>query len=185
MPNSGPASITNQQAYVDLCARAATDFAAFSNFRQNPVYVENVENVSDAIGGACLDKVLSDPKAVARIDALRLNDAVGGPRTVEYPTIGPMAPTTVRYVKILADLHRMFGSLDGLDMCEIGIGYGGQCRVINAVDRPATYGLIDIDPALALARRYLGHFITPAILSSATTPSASSPATCRRPISTR
>ena len=165
MTSSGPASITNHQAYVDVCFRAATDSAAFSGFRQDPVYAENVENVSEAIGAACLDRVMSDPVVVAGLDALRQNDAIGGPRTVAYPGVGLMAPTTVRYLKVLADLRRLFGSLDDLDMCEIGVGYGGQCRVINAVARPATYGLIDIDPALALARCYLGHFITPAILS--------------------
>ena len=36
--------------------------------------------------------------------------------------------------------------------------YGGQCRILYALNAVDSYSLFDLDEALALARRYLGHF---------------------------
>jgi putative sugar O-methyltransferase len=96
---------------------------------------------------------------------LRRNDDFGGPATYEYPGVGSISPSTLRYVKVLTDLKAYFASLDGLDVCEIGVGYGGQCRIINAWFKPASYCLVDIAPALALARRFLERFDLPPVLA--------------------
>jgi hypothetical protein len=99
------------------------------------------------------------------MDRFRRNDDHGGPRTFEYPPVGRFSPSTLRYVKVLADLKARFASLDGFDICEIGVGYGGQCRVIGAWFEPASYCLVDLAPALALARRYLGRYALRTALS--------------------
>jgi len=52
-----------------------------------------------------------------------------------------------------------------LCLCEIGVGYGGQCRIINAYFKPASYYLVDIGPALALTRRFLENYALAAKLS--------------------
>jgi phospholipid N-methyltransferase len=46
-----------------------------------------------------------------------------------------------------------------LNICEIGVGYGGQCRIINSVTSPDKYTLVDIKPALSLTQRYLDNYI--------------------------
>jgi hypothetical protein len=62
---------------------------------------------------------------------------------------------TLRYVKVLSDLRRLFGDLTGMSIVEIGVGYGGQCRLICEFWPLRSCTLIDLDPVLELADRYL------------------------------
>ena len=87
------------------------------------------------------------------------NDLWGNPDLVEYPETGNISPSTLRYIKVYSDLQNLFGSLDGLKICEIGVGYGGQCRIINSVNSPSAYTLVDIKQALLLTQRYLDNYI--------------------------
>jgi hypothetical protein len=56
------------------------------------------------------------------------------------------------------DLEKHFGSLEGADVVEIGVGYGGQCRVLDSVFSLRSYTLVDLRPVLALADRFLCNF---------------------------
>ena len=105
---------------------------------------------------------------LGEMEKFRQNDLHGSPCVYQYPNVGAISPSTLRYVKILSDLKNMFQSLDGLDVCEIGVGYGGQCRIINAQYVPAAYCLVDIKPALLLAQRYLDNYPLKSTLSFST-----------------
>ncbi len=59
----------------------------------------------------------------------------------------------------------LFKQLDNLNICEIGVGYGGQCRIINSVTSPNRYTLVDIQPALMLTQRYLDNYILSSIVT--------------------
>jgi putative sugar O-methyltransferase len=155
-------SLSDNQAYPQVCLEASRDFRRFNRFRRHPVYNEVLEHVSREQGAEYLAAISRDTAILGAMDAFRLNDEYGNPRTYEYSGAGRISPSTLRYVKVLADLKAHFHSLDHLRICEIGVGYGGQCRIINALYRPAAYCLVDIQPALALAQRYLDHFIVPA-----------------------
>ena len=89
----------------------------------------------------------------------------GNPKVSEYQSFGKISSTTLRYIKVLSDLKNLFGNLDGFNICEIGVGYGGQCRVINCYFSPSVYCFVDIKPALMLAQRFLDNYIIPSILS--------------------
>jgi len=93
-----------------------------------------------------------------RLEEFRRNDKFGNPRTHSYGSIGLFSPTTLRYIKVAADLKKLFVTLDHARICEIGVGYGGQCRILSVLFRPARYILVDIQPVLALARRFLDNF---------------------------
>jgi putative sugar O-methyltransferase len=56
---------------------------------------------------------------------------------------------------VLSDLKHLFGSLDNLNVIEIGVGYGGQCKVISDFFKPNKYYLVDLEEALNLADKYL------------------------------
>ena len=93
-----------------------------------------------------------------------LNDSIGDPHTVIYDDLGTISPTTLRYTKVLADLSFLFGPLDGMRICEIGVGYGGQCRLISALHKVELYRLVDLPSVLSLSKRYLEHFnINPSV----------------------
>ena len=165
LPSRISTSLSDDQAYPQVCVQAANDYRFFNQFRRNPVYNRILEHVSETQGGEYLRLLSGDPEILAGMERFKANDRHGGPLTYEYPGVGVVSPSTLRYVKVLADLKAHFRTLDGLDVCEIGVGYGGQCRVINAHYQPATYRLVDIRPALLLAQRFLDHYAIPSVLT--------------------
>ena len=165
IPRRLSTSLSDNQAYPHVCMRAAHDFRRFNTFRRNPIYNQILEHVSTREGAQYLDEIRKSSNVLRAMEEFKRNDSYGGPRLVDYLGVGAVSPTTLRYVKVLADLERLFGKLDGFRICEVGVGYGGQCRIINAYFRPATYCLVDIRAALELAKRFLDHFIVHSLLS--------------------
>jgi hypothetical protein len=159
LPRKISTSISDNLAYPHICIQASINFSVFNTFRRNPVYNEILEHVSEYEGLQYLQLISEDISLLEAIDSFRPNDHFGSPRMYDYPTIGSFSPTTLRYIKVLRDLKHHFCNLDNLKIAEIGVGYGGQCRVINAYSKPHDYFLIDIQPALALAQRFLDNYI--------------------------
>lgn len=154
-------SISDNGRYPQVCLDATNDVATFRQFRRIRNYRAILEHVSESDGRAYLDHVRRRPELLAALPRFAANDLHGLPRTFEYRPFGRLSPTTLRYVKVLGDLLDRFGSLDGMSICEIGVGYGGQCRVISEWARPAEYCLVDLRPALGLAERYLDQYVLP------------------------
>jgi hypothetical protein len=164
LSGSVPTSVSDNEAYPQLCLQASRDDRVFADFRRNPIYNEILEHVTEEQGRQYLDLIARDPDLLGAMDEFRCNDLYGNPGTHTYPSVGAVSPSTLRYIKVLADLKEHFRTLDDLDICEIGVGYGGQCRIIHAYFKPASYTLLDIGPALALARRFLEHYAQPRLL---------------------
>jgi hypothetical protein len=139
-----------------VCERAAHDPVRFADFKRDPDYVRILEHVTCELGARYLECALAiQPSLRERLPEFGRNDELGSPRLCDYGTHGPFSPTTLRYVKVLADLARLFGPLDGMRVVEIGAGYGGQCFVVSTVSEPASYVLVDLEPCLELQRTYL------------------------------
>lgn len=155
------ASLSDNDSYPAACARAARDSRLFACFRSEAAYTHILEHVGADLGAEYLRLLAADRVIMEALDEFRRNDDYGGPQTVDYPGVGRFSPTTLRYIKVLKDLKTYFGSLDAMRICEIGVGYGGQCRVIHAVCQPAAYVLVDLPQALLLAQRYLSNFSLP------------------------
>ena len=132
----------------------------FSNFRRNEVYQQILEHLSKELGNSYLEEIIKNNITLLdNIDQFKKNDECGNPELFEYEKIGNISSTTLRYIKVLSDLLKLFNQLDGMNICEIGVGYGGQCRIINSITSPSGYTLVDIKPALMLTQRYLDNFI--------------------------
>lgn len=145
--------------YNAVCEKAASDDIFFEIFRRHPVYMEIVETLTPEPGLEYINIALKKcPDFAHKIEAFRRNDEVGSPFVASYSKIGQFAPTTLRYVKIAADLQRMFGDLSGARIAEIGVGYGGQCRILSDLHAFESYTMFDLPSALRLATRYLNHF---------------------------
>ena len=151
-------SLSDNRAYPNICLKASNSSRHFNNFRSNKVYNEILEHVSEQQGREYLDLIKKDADIFRKMDTFKENDKYGNPRVSHYPSIGTISPTTLRYIKVLADLKALFGTMDNLDIVEIGAGYGGQCRIISSYFKPDAYCLIDIKPALMLAKRFLDHY---------------------------
>jgi len=157
-------SISDNQYYPQVCLDASINYRIFNKFRRNPFYNQILEHVTYEQGLRYYSIIKEDDDILNYVNVFKENDFYGNPRVYEYEDIGFISPTTLRYIKVLLDLKKLFKSLDKLDICEIGIGYGGQCRIINAYFKPNSYCLVDIQPALGLAKMYLDHYITKSVL---------------------
>ena len=163
-----PTSLSDNQIYPQVCLDAANDYRFFNEFRQNPTYLKILEHVTENEGATYLEMITQDSDLLRHMDKFRLNDMYGTPLVYNYPNVGAISPSTLRYIKVLSDLKKLFKSLDGLSICEIGVGYGGQCRIINALYVPTSYCLVDIKPALLLAQRYLDNYAVKSTFSYTT-----------------
>lgn len=151
-------SLSDSKGYTSICLQASQDEDVFKNFRRDRAYNEILEHTSEAEGAAYLKAIEQDSQLLEMMQAFQENDLYGNPMVFEYPRVGKFSPTTLRYIKVLHDLLSLFKSLNKMSICEIGVGYGGQCRIICSYNSPLKYSLVDIDPALKLAGRYLKNF---------------------------
>ena len=90
-------------------------------------------------------------------------DEIGAPATmrIEGATI---SPTTCRYAKVADEILRLFPGFGAArTIAEIGVGYGGQARVIaewmKTSEGPLSrYVFVDLPEVNLLAKRYIEHF---------------------------
>jgi hypothetical protein len=127
-------SLTDIDSYKNICQVFLDNENAFAQFRSySNDYNRVLEHVTIETGIEYLSLAITAcPELIDNLDKARINDLVGKPKTHLYPGgIGRFSPTTLRYVKVMADIYKMMGGYDaGNEIVEIGGGYGGQCRII-------------------------------------------------------
>lgn len=151
-------SLSDAAQYNDICREAAATDQAFAVFRRHPAYTAIVETLWDAGVEYIRDAITKQPDYIHKLDEFRKNETFGGPHVMQFSDIGGFAPTTLRYIKVAADLQTLFGCLDGANIAEIGVGYGGQCRILSCLHKFGSYTLYDLPDASRLATRYLSQF---------------------------
>lgn len=144
--------------YLEACRKASED-SEFENFRRNPAYNVVIEHVSYQLGMDYLLEVKKNtPDLIKYAYNFVTSEDAGNPIVYYYDIIGLyLSPTTCRYIKVLSDLIKMFGSLK-IDIIEIGGGYGGQCKIIYDYTNPRSYTIIDLPEVLSLAGKFLDKF---------------------------
>lgn len=144
------------EIYKRFCQKAATDDATFASFKSHADYTPMLEHVTPVQGAEYLDVIKKrNPELLQHIEKFRENDKFGSPNTSEYPEVGVMSPTTLRYVKTLSDMVEMFETLDNETIIELGGGYGGQCKVISSLFKFKSYVIVDLPEVVGLINRYL------------------------------
>jgi len=149
-------SISDYKEYKDVCLNAANDNESFINFRRHPQYTPILEHTSYDLGKGYIEWLMKNNFDVNQIEKIKLNDLEGGAILEQYDEpFGQICPSTLRYTKVMHELELMFGPLNGKNIIEIGVGYGGQCKIINDCYKPASYTLVDLPEVIALSKRYL------------------------------
>ncbi len=157
-------SCSDNNQYPSFCHQSVIDEETFKNFRRNPIYTSIVETVPYKAGRDYLKSALSQtPEIYKYFVKFMSNDTVGNPQTYAYrrnllSKKLMFSPTTLRYIKVLSDLNYFFKSLDGMKIIEIGGGYGGLCKIISDMFQIKSYTIVDLDPCLKLAKKYLDEF---------------------------
>jgi len=153
---SGRSSNSDRNEYLSFCDLASKNEDVFANFKRQRVYNRILEHVTKQQGAAYLARVLNHyPNLIDSIPKFKENDICGKPKKYSYGSLGEMSPTTLRYVNVLGDLLNLFGNLADFDIVEIGGGYGGQCKIIASYCGFRSYALVDLEPCLRLANKYL------------------------------
>lgn len=160
-PQGRKTSITDNNSYPAFCYAASKEPELLKDFRRNPIYTEVLEHVLEQEGQIYLDVIArSQAKfTAADWDNFLKNDTLGNPRTFSYNIDGRMlsaSPTTLRYAKVLSDILALYDTEKIRSIAEIGIGYGGQCRLLTShLKTLEHYHLIDLPEVLELAKKYL------------------------------
>jgi len=160
LPSHAKSISGSMESYLDVCRSASHNSKTFANFRRNPAYTEVLEHVSQQQGQEYLRLLSPASRARQNIAEAAKNDDIGNPATMRLDSGLRISPTTLRYLKVADDMEKLFGgaSLDGANVIEIGVGYGGQCRILDSLFKIKHYTLVDLNPVLNLAAEFLSNF---------------------------
>ena len=154
-------SLSDNGDYPQFCLKASLDDEIFKNFKRYKVYNEILEHVGYNLGLKYYDEIKKLDESLLKdnlINEFKKNDKVGNPILFNFNEIENISGSTLRYIHVLAKLKQLFGSLDNKKICEIGVGYGGQCRILSSFFKLKSYTLIDLKPVLGLAQKYLDNY---------------------------
>ena len=155
----GRTSMSDAGYYPLRCYLASKDEHLFKTFKRSMAYRAVLEHVTHKQGSEYLS-VANESGLLTPEDWQNFarNDSYGSPVTFTYDILGHdmrISPTTIRYAKVLCDIISMFDTENVKSIAEIGIGYGGQCRLIRSKIPDAVYTLIDLPEVIGLAEKYL------------------------------
>jgi hypothetical protein len=142
-------SITDRPSYLEICRVAATNDMVLSNFKRCYEYRLVLEHVSRSQGQKYLDLLENNSAVMQNLLDLAPKE-IGNPVVYEYPKIGKISPTQLRYAKIVQDLETIFPSANLDVIVEVGIGNGGQAWQISQYFKPRKYFLVDLPEVLSL-----------------------------------
>jgi len=153
-------SISDYDEYKMICKRSSIEEEYFNNFKQNESYKHILEHVSFEQGNQFIDEILNNNNLDFKyLEKFKENDIYGSPDLFLYKDpFRKISPSTLRYIKVLSDLVKFFGTLDDLSIVEIGIGYGGQSKIIMDYFNIKEYNFIDLPEVNLLTKTYLSKF---------------------------
>lgn len=155
-------SASDNGRYPLFCYLASKEEKIFQGFKHSIIYTQVLEHVTQKLGGEYLD-VINRTKAFTfdEWQEFSKNDLYGEPARFSYEINGKsltLSPTTIRYAKVLCDIITQFNAGEIKSIAEIGIGYGGQCRIICSMFQDVKYTLFDLPEVFGLAERYLNNY---------------------------
>lgn len=140
--------------YLQACKEAATT-DLFHHFKRDRRLTAIFEHATMEQGRLYLELILKQTPWL--LDKMLTNDLYGDPVMFKYGAAHFYSASTLQYVGVLSNLLHLFGDLSGKRIVEIGGGYGGQCRTILDLYKPACYHIIDLQEVCELQQRYLSN----------------------------
>jgi len=154
-------SITDSIQHADfsaLCERAANDPGTFLRFRACESIIHVLDHVTIEEGRDYFKFLKTHHESFLEKDVKDFvleTDKIGRPVRYWYREFGYLSATFMRYLKVTADLERLFGDISDLKICEIGIGFGGQTAITSKILGATQFSLCDLPAVTSLASRYL------------------------------
>jgi hypothetical protein len=147
--------------FLHACKEASEDIELLNNFRRDERIHPILEHVSYEEGLLYLkERKVIFPKIEDIICKIKENDLLGNPILYDYPRVGFISPTTLRYAKNVYDIASMVVPIEERvdNVVEIGGGYGGLCRMVSGFFPVQSYLLVDFPEVNQLSNRYLSYY---------------------------
>jgi hypothetical protein len=154
-------SITDSTQHSDfsaLCEKATIDDETFARFRSCESIIHVLDHVSLEDGQEYFKFIKTSQNNLLEKDVRNFvlkTDKIGRPVRYWISGFGYLSATFLRYLKVAADLERLFGDVSKYEICEIGIGFGGQTAITSRVLGVTQFSLCDLPAVTSLASRYL------------------------------
>lgn len=150
------ASDSQTLGYGELIGRFLNDSASRMRFRRNFQYRMILEHVNYRQGLAYRKRIIElGVVDFEQIKMLAQSDFVGSPRRYYYSNMGWVSPTLLRYISVYSEIEKSIGFNNIHSVVEIGIGYGGQARVICNLAKISNYAFYDLNDVQKLAEYFL------------------------------
>lgn len=152
----------NFKNYIKVCETAAIDENVFANFKRIPEYVDILEHVSLDLGIFLYNYLKYNDKKLVEKDNLKKfssKDLIGNPACLASIEDILISPTTLRYIKVLSDIKKIFPDLnEETKIVEIGVGYGGQSKIFFDYYNLKEYDCIDLPQTFDLTKKYMNEY---------------------------
>ncbi len=139
--------------YLIACNFALTSEEGFSRFKSEKHYKKVLEHTGYKFGREYL-RVLSDRGFQIPLNFISIQSKVGDPEIFSYSKLGEISPSTLRYLKVVSDLDRLFPGWKSQNIIEVGVGYGGQFCAFRELAYKGNYLGIDFEVVAQLALKY-------------------------------
>jgi hypothetical protein len=150
-------SISDENKFKTLCKNAYENDTIFDGFKSNTSFTEILEHTTYDQGIGYISEIEKDTKVDLNLMyKFKDNDTQGNPKKYLFKDpYGEISPSTIRYIKVLNDIINLFGDLSNFSIVEIGVGYGGQSKIIQDHFNIKEYNYVDLPEVLNLTKKYL------------------------------
>ena len=145
-------SISDDGVYPTFCLEASKNSKIFKSFRRHPDYRAILEHVTYQQG---LDYIKEIDRLEHSYKIKGIESKIGNPFMYLYKDFGWISPTTLRYVKVFAEINSIFGKNTCKSICEVGGGYGGQARIFSIYQNIDKYVIYDLPEVNLLVDRFI------------------------------
>ena len=143
--------------YEQQLSRLLKSKKKLSDFRRKYDYREILEHVTYTQGKSYLEQIqeYSPQNYIELIEKNKANDLFGNPYEYQYPGVGRVSPTTLRYISTAIDIFEIIRLNKESVVAEIGVGYGGQAAILERMYGIRNYSAFDLPSVIQLSNVYL------------------------------
>lgn len=145
--------------YEQQLSRLLKSKKRLSDFRRKYDYREILEHVTYTQGKSYLEQIqeYSPQNYIELIEKNKANDLFGNPYKYQYPGVGRVSPTTLRYISTAIDIFETIRLNKESVVAEIGVGYGGQAAILERMYGIRNYSAFDLPSVIQLSNVYLNN----------------------------
>ena len=145
--------------YEQQLSRLLKSKKSLSDFRRKYDYREILEHVTYTQGKSYLEQIqeYSPQNYIELIEGNKANDLFGNPYEYQYPGVGRVSPTTLRYISTAIDIFETIKLNKESVVAEIGVGYGGQAAILERMYGIRNYSAFDLPSVIQLSNVYLNN----------------------------